>query len=248
MSRLELYLLGPPHVELDANPLHLPRRKALAFLAYLAVTGRPHSRDSLAALFWPQHDRRSARAELSRTLSTLNRSLGQGTLVADRATAGLDLGADVWLDSAAFRERLSSAAAAGSDAERLPLLVEAVALYRDSFLAGFTLRDSAPFDEWQFFETQGLQDELAGALERLAHAHSQREEAEQSIWRGGRVVSAGPGDRPRLGRSAHDLPFLVFPELDRIPSGPGGTGRTPGARVPVDQTAARRPGQPRPWA
>ena len=64
MSRLELYLLGPPRVELDGKLLHLSRRKALAFLAYLAVTGRPHSRDSLATLFWPQHDQKSARAEL----------------------------------------------------------------------------------------------------------------------------------------------------------------------------------------
>jgi hypothetical protein len=30
MSRLRLYLLGPPHLELDGKAVHLPRRKALA--------------------------------------------------------------------------------------------------------------------------------------------------------------------------------------------------------------------------
>ena len=48
MSCLGLYLLGPPHIELDGEPIHLPRRKALAFLAYLAVTNRAHSRDNFA--------------------------------------------------------------------------------------------------------------------------------------------------------------------------------------------------------
>jgi len=60
MSRLRLYLLGPPHVELDGEPLHLPRRKAMALLAYLAETGRAHSRDSLATLLWPEYDQCSA--------------------------------------------------------------------------------------------------------------------------------------------------------------------------------------------
>jgi DNA-binding SARP family transcriptional activator len=50
MPRLAIYLLGPPRVELDANELHIPRRKALALLAYLAVTGITHSRDTLATL------------------------------------------------------------------------------------------------------------------------------------------------------------------------------------------------------
>ena len=34
--------------------------------------------------------------------------------------------------------------------------------------SGFSLRDSAPFDEWQFFQREELARNLAGALERLA--------------------------------------------------------------------------------
>jgi len=48
MSQLTLYLFGPPRLEMDGNPIHLPRRKALALLAYLAVSGQEHSRDRLA--------------------------------------------------------------------------------------------------------------------------------------------------------------------------------------------------------
>jgi len=111
MSRLRLYLLGPPRLELDGEPVHLPRRKALALLAYLAVTGRPHSRDSLATLLRAEYDQRSARADLSRTLSRLNRALGQHLLVADRATVGLDPELRLWLDTAALCSTLASSEA-----------------------------------------------------------------------------------------------------------------------------------------
>ena len=47
-------------------------------------------------------------------------------------------------------------------------LAEAAALYRDDFLAGFTLRDSAEFDDWQFTQAESLRAELAEALEKLA--------------------------------------------------------------------------------
>lgn len=39
MSRLALYLLGPPRVERDGVPVPIHRREALALLAHLAVSG-----------------------------------------------------------------------------------------------------------------------------------------------------------------------------------------------------------------
>jgi len=50
MPKLALYLLGPPRVELDGQAVPLGRRKAVALLAYLALTRQPHSRDALATL------------------------------------------------------------------------------------------------------------------------------------------------------------------------------------------------------
>jgi hypothetical protein len=61
MSRLRLYLLGPPRLELDGESVHLPRRKATALLAYLVQTGCTHRCDSLSTLLWPENDQRSAR-------------------------------------------------------------------------------------------------------------------------------------------------------------------------------------------
>jgi len=47
---LNLYLFGPLRMELNGAAVLLHRRKAQALLAYLAVTGQPHSRDALATL------------------------------------------------------------------------------------------------------------------------------------------------------------------------------------------------------
>ncbi len=64
MPRLSLYLLGPPRLELDGEPLDIGRRKAVALMAYLAVTGQGHARDVLATLLWPEYDASRARAAL----------------------------------------------------------------------------------------------------------------------------------------------------------------------------------------
>jgi predicted ATPase len=48
-------------------------------------------------------------------------------------------------------------------------LRRAVTIYRGGFLSGFALRDSPPFDDWQFFEAESLRRQLAEALDLLAH-------------------------------------------------------------------------------
>lgn len=177
MSGLSLFLLGPPRLKLDGEPVQIGRRKALALLIYLAVTRRRHSRDALATLFWPDYDQSSARADLRRTLSVLTRTLGQDWLAVDRETAGASPDAEFWLDVDHFRHLLAECTEHPHPSTEVcpdcvPSLERVVRLYRDDFLAGFTLRDSPGFDEWQFFETEGLRDELASVLERLARWQS----------------------------------------------------------------------------
>ncbi|GAB4533400.1 MAG: hypothetical protein Kow0063_15290 [Anaerolineae bacterium] len=176
MSQLSLFLLGPPRLELDGKPLDISRRKAVALLAYLAVTGRGHARDVLATLLWPEHDQSRARAALRRTLSTLNRALGGRWLEADRETVELNRNAGFWLDVDAFHKKLAQADNHGHPetefcADCLSALTGAAELYLDDFMAGFTLRDSPEFDDWQFFQADHLRRELARVLEGLVCAH-----------------------------------------------------------------------------
>jgi DNA-binding SARP family transcriptional activator len=65
---LRLSLLGPPQLEQNGQDVPIATRKAMAFLAFLTVTGQAHSREALATLFWPEFDQGRAFANLRRTL------------------------------------------------------------------------------------------------------------------------------------------------------------------------------------
>lgn len=177
MPQLTIHLLGAPGITRDEAPIAVDTRKAIALLAYLAVTGRSHARETLAALLWPEYDDEHARAALRRTLSTLRTALNTPHLVVDRDTISLVPGAGLWVDVAEFHARLAAGRTHGHPpAEVCPAclasLAEAAALYRGDFLAGFTLRDSAEFDDWQFAQAEALRGELAEALEKLAAGQS----------------------------------------------------------------------------
>jgi predicted ATPase/DNA-binding SARP family transcriptional activator len=201
MAGLKLYLFGPPRVELNAAPVDIERRKALALLVYLAVTGQPHSRDALATLFWPDLDQQRGRAYFRRDLAALNTSLPGGWLIADRETVELNRDAAPWVDTEQFQRLLATCQVHGHASEIvcadcLPLLTEAAALYTGDFLAGFTLRDSPEFDDWQFFQTESLRQELAVALERLGRGHSAQGEYEAAIPYVRRWVALDPLHEP----------------------------------------------------
>ncbi|MCB9076027.1 MAG: AAA family ATPase [Anaerolineaceae bacterium] len=170
MPQLSLYLFGPPRLELDGRPVDISRRNVLALAAYLAITRRPHSREALATMFWPEYEASKAKAALRRTLSALNTALDGDWLDADRETIGFDSERDIWVDVRQFEWCLGEAR---NGAGTLTRLTEAVALYHDDFLAGFSLRASPAFDEWQFFQSEALRRELAQALERLVAGHRQ---------------------------------------------------------------------------
>ncbi|MCG3207711.1 MAG: hypothetical protein FOGNACKC_01311 [Anaerolineae bacterium] len=182
MFRLKLYFLGTPRLELDGETVSLSHHKALALLAYLAVTRQRHSRQVLAALLWPDYDPAAARGEVRRMLWVLNKSLGSGWLEVDRETVMLPPQPRLWLDVDQFRDVLAVSQqhhhpAGAACSACVQALTEAVAQVQGDFLAGFTLSDSPEFDTWQSFEADSLRRELAGALERLVQLLSQRGQA-----------------------------------------------------------------------
>ncbi|HLW00345.1 MAG TPA: AAA family ATPase [Ktedonobacterales bacterium] len=186
MSRLELLLLGPPRIEREGRPITVDTRKAIALIAYLAVTRQEQSRDRLAALLWPDYDQTHARAALRRTLSTLNKALDGNWLDLDRETISLNPNSDLWLDVDAFNSHVAATRTHGHPASEvcpacLQPLAEAVTLYRDDFLEGFSLRDSADFDDWQFFQAESLRREFAGVLERLVFGYSAQDNFDAAI-------------------------------------------------------------------
>jgi len=79
IKTLHLNLLGKPQITLGETPLTgFGTAKAEALLYYLAITGRPHSRETLADLLWSEMPEAKAKRNLTTTLSTLRKVIEVG--------------------------------------------------------------------------------------------------------------------------------------------------------------------------
>ena len=191
MDALRLYLLGSPRLERNGQLVEMDTRKALALLAVLALSGQDQQRDSLAALLYPEAEPASARAAFRRTLSTLNVALGEGLLAIRREAVGLAPGGGVRVDVLQFLSLLKTARQAQGQAGLAPL-EQAANLYRDDFMAGFSLRDSPAFDEWQYQQAEDLRRQLTSCLDQLAALFSSAGEYPRAIQYAARRASVDP--------------------------------------------------------
>ncbi len=180
MRCLALHSLGAFEAILDGKPITgFKTEKARALLAYLAVEReRAHRRQSLVGLLWPDYPESSACANLRQVLTNLRQVLKDDDnqipyLLVEGETIQLNPESDCWLDVAEF-ERL----AAGADTTDL---VSAIALYRGSFLDGFSLKDSPEFDNWTSVLREHHQGMASAALGRLAEGYEQRQNYEKAL-------------------------------------------------------------------
>ncbi|MEM7132521.1 MAG: protein kinase [Chloroflexota bacterium] len=210
MSEFSFHLLGSPKLQAYGQPVEINRRKAIGLLAYLAVTGQRHSRDALAALFWPEADQRRAGAGLRSALWAVNKSALGDCLIINAETVMLqsqafesssDSGQTVEIDVLHFRSLLAECQSHDHPSNQvcpdcLSPLTKAIDLYQSDFMAGFTLADAPDFDEWQFFQTNSLRQELAMALQHLIEYHSAQEDFPQAIPHARRHLSLDPLHEP----------------------------------------------------
>ena len=183
---LRLSLLGAAVVERDGVPVAFDTRKATALLAVLGVESAPQPRDRLAALFWPEADATRARSALRRTLSVTAAAVGPA-LVIDRATIRLDP-TEVRVDVLEFDRLVGAGDATGAAA--------AVALCRDDFLAGFTLRDAPEFHDWRDAIADRCRRRLAQALSVLVDADSAAGDYDSALAHAQRWLSIDPLHEP----------------------------------------------------
>ena len=208
--RLVLAFLGLPQVHLDDNPIATDRRKAIALLAYLAVSDRGHSRqnysrEAVSALFWPEYEQAKAFSNLRRTIWEVHQALGEGWLIAEREFVRLNEDARIDLDIARFLDLIARARPEEDLALRVPPLSDAVKLYRNHFLTGFSLKDAYPFNEWAFVESEELRRALADALMMLVESHCALKQADLAIPYARRLITLDP-----LNESAHRQLMEVY--------------------------------------
>jgi oligopeptide transport system substrate-binding protein len=121
-------------------------------LAYLLLTGKPHSRQHLVdLLFFEGPD--DPRAALRWTLSKLRKAIGSDFILADRQEVAFNFDADHWLDVDAL-EREGQ-----------------LDLYKGDFLEGLHVRDAFAFEDWAFFERERLRNAHQVALEQQLAEH-----------------------------------------------------------------------------
>jgi DNA-binding SARP family transcriptional activator/predicted ATPase len=186
MGHLAIFALGPLRIELDGKPLKTSRHKALALLVYLAMHPGKQSREALSALLWPDYEQEKAYAYLRRTLWEVRTLLGEGWLEADHEEIGFSPNAGILQDIAEFKSHLAAFnqhAHPTSTAcqECITHLNKAALLYRGDFLAGFNLRDSANFEDWQFFQGEALRREYGEVLQKLSILLSQADSFMEAI-------------------------------------------------------------------
>ena len=212
---LKLYLLGRPYVEVDGAEIHLSRRKNLALLAYLALAAEPRRREELTALLWPELDAHHAQTALRRDLWVLRNSVGKDALLVTHEAVGLAGEDKVWSDVAVFQSLLAAHRSQNQEHQEksqayLERLVAVVQLYRNDFLAGFSLRDCVAFDEWQLAQTEALRHDLTVALTALVDAYRQQARRDLAIAYAQRLLEVDPLHEP-----AHLQLMTLYAEEER---------------------------------
>ncbi len=171
---------------------HFESIKEPALLAYLAAeSDLPQRREALVELLWPERPEASARANLRHTLANLRRAIGDRVgaqarphLLVDRETVQFSRASDVWVDIQEFERQLRAVhelhllvepeacnSQCGTRALTLaqpPQLEACVSLYRGSFLEGFSLPDSAAYEEWVLVMRERWQRRVMEVLQRLS--------------------------------------------------------------------------------
>jgi DNA-binding SARP family transcriptional activator/predicted ATPase len=177
MAHLAVFLFGGFGILLDGSPVSgLRSDKVRALWAYLAVEAeRPHSREALAGLLWPDSPDANALNSLRNALANLRHVVGdaQAGLPLFRVTREAihcDPNADLWLDVTEFERQMAQGQQllqAQNGETRISALEAAISLYRGPLLAGFSV-SSAPFEEWALYKREQFQRMAVAALRILA--------------------------------------------------------------------------------
>jgi DNA-binding SARP family transcriptional activator/ABC-type sugar transport system substrate-binding protein len=176
---LRIYTLGGLAIKRDDAPITgFLSRKVEALLVYLACTQRPQSREFLAEFLWHERSQAQAMGNLRWVLFELRQHLSPFLLIT-RQTVTLNPDCDCWLDVAELDRRIAAITKdwthAGSlSPEAAGRLEEALTLYQDDFLAGFSVRECRGFEAWMSLERERLRREVIDALFHLISTYLDR--------------------------------------------------------------------------
>lgn len=196
MAHLSIRLLGGFQVDNDGVPaIDFKSDKVRALLAFMAVEAdRPHPRDSLAWLLWPNSPDRAALTNLRSVLANLRRVINDQAaspphLLISRETVQFNKTSDDWLDVSALMSSPAEMLLETHQAERRE---QALTLYQGDFLQGFSLKDSPSFEEWALLKRDQISRRVIDLLLGLASFYEQRGEFGKAQTHARKIVELEP--------------------------------------------------------
>ena len=204
MSHLALSLLGSFQVVLNGQPVTgFDYDKVRALLIFLMMEReRPHRRDALAEMLWPDQAHQVGRDSLRQALSKLRQAIGDHQanppfLLINRETLQFNADSHFTLDCNDFtalidlcqkhaHRHITTCAAC---AQRLH---QAAELYRGSFVEHLVLRDSDSFEDWASLKRTQFQTQALEVLSNLTQYHQQCGEFDLARRYGWRQIELEP--------------------------------------------------------
>lgn len=196
MSQLHLALLGSFQATVgNAEPIHFRSNKDRALLAFLAVEAdKPHGRNTLAALLWPETSDANARSNLRFTLSSLRHAIGDHDaephyLSVSPESIQFNLTSNAWVDLHELERGLSQG-------QLFDAATAEAALHhlRGPLLDGFALDGCPEFEQWLLVQRECLNRHVLADLGRLASYYEHRHEYERALLFARQQVVIEPWD------------------------------------------------------
>lgn len=190
---LQAYFMGVPRIWVGGTALDVTRmQRPLTLLAYLAAeSDRPHSREQVATLFWPDVTTSASLRNLRQLLYRLRRMLQDDRVEPshihnDSQTLQFNTESSAWVDVIALPRLIAEVTE--HNHRRLavcplcaPRLEAMVGLYRGRFLEGWDFSDSPALERWVLMTQESLARSVHRALHALGEchlAHGRGEEAQ----------------------------------------------------------------------
>ncbi len=198
MTDLNVRLLGQFQVTWHGEAItKFSSDKVRALLAYLITDAhRPHRREALAALLWPEKSEETARSNLRGALSDLRRVLNDDRtdphhIQVTRQTVQWNPDSPAHIDTL---ELLRASKLIPANPHSIEELKKLVSLYQGEFLEGFSLPDSIAFHEWALLKREQFTRLVLSALNAITNYYEQNRAYEDALPYAWRLVELDPWD------------------------------------------------------
>ena len=223
MSLSEIYFFNGFQVKVEARPItHFYSQKTKGLLAYLVLeaTERPQTRAHLATLLWPEYPTSRARRNLSQTLTSLRKDLGDQALsqsLFDVSTQaiGVNPNAEISIDALRF-ESLRSAVRVHEhpNLDSCPscteLLLQAAELYTGPLLNQFDSTDSNEFEDWLIAKRENLLQQAIELFIQLGKSFAAQARINEGLHIIDRLLDLAPWQE-----SGHRMRMLLLAQRGR---------------------------------